>query len=320
MRGHDLVVIGASAGGVDAMRDLLSELPASLPAAVLVVVHVSPNGSKLAQVLDRGSALPVSEAYDGGLIRAGTVHVAPADHHLLVSDGRMRVVRGPRENLSRPAIDPLFRSAARHYGPRAVGIVLTGYLSDGASGLVEIRERGGVTIVQDPEEAPYPDMPRNALSRGPVDHCLPLKDIPAMILRLARVPPGKGEAGRLPREFDGPPAGLSCPECMGPIREIPTNGLPEFRCQVGHGFAAETFEVAQNELVERALWTAVSALSDKAALAARLEERMRRARLTSLAAGYRAKARKALADARLIRSLLENGAKSRVAKRGRRRT
>lgn len=310
VRGHDIIVIGASAGGVQALQRVVAGLGGDLPAAVFVVVHTSPTSkSLLPSVLGRSGPLACRPARNGEPIRPGRIYVAPPDRHLLVMKKHVRLTRGPRENLNRPAVDPLFRTAARHHGPRVVGVVLTGTLGDGSAGLAAVKARGGVAIVQDPSEALFPDMPLNALREVRVDHCLGLEAISALLQRLARRPAAR--RSRVPRAAprgsvagNGTPAGLSCPECIGPIWVSETNGVPRFECQVGHAFNVSDFEFGQKELVERALWTAVSALQDKAAVAKRLEERMTRGGLRALAREHRRKAARALRDADVIRDVL----------------
>jgi two-component system chemotaxis response regulator CheB len=182
MAHREIVVMGASAGGFEGYRRILADLPADLPAAVFVVLHMSANGpGLLAHVLGRHSKLPVREAEDGESIRPGRVYVARPDHHLLVEQNRMRVLRGPKQNRSRPAIDPLFRSAAVAYGPRVVGVVLSGNLDDGTAGLKAIKQRGGLSVVQDPHEAEFPAMPQSALNHVQVDHRLPIAAIGAAV-------------------------------------------------------------------------------------------------------------------------------------------
>lgn len=179
-----MVVIGASAGGVEAIGFLAAALPSDFAAAVLVVLHVGAHNSVLPWLLNRRGPLPARHPEDRDPIRPGHIYVAPPDHHLLVEPGHMRLSRGPRENWARPAIDPLFRSAARAYGPGVVGVVLTGGLNDGTAGLFEVKQRGGLTVVQDPADAISPSMPRSALRHVAVDHCLPLTDIPTFLAEL----------------------------------------------------------------------------------------------------------------------------------------
>jgi len=174
MLGHDIIVVGASAGGVDALTQLVRGLPADLPAAVFVVVHVPAHGpSVLPRILSRSGPLPATHPQDGQAIRTGRIYVAPPDYHLLVKNGYVRLTRGPRENKHRPSVDSLFRTAARTYGPRVVGVVLSGVLDDGTAGLAAIKLAGGIAAVQHPDDALYPGMPQSALNNVAVDHALP---------------------------------------------------------------------------------------------------------------------------------------------------
>ena len=178
---HDIILLGASAGGVDALIRLCSGLPRDLPAALLVVQHIAPTSrSMLPRLLCRAGPLPAAHAEDREAIRPGRIYVAKPDHHLLVNaaDHRLMLRRGPHENRSRPAIDPLFRSAAVAFGPRVVGGVLSGLLEDGTAGLVAIKAYGGISVVQSPEDAAWPDMPRNALRGDSPDHCITLAEMP----------------------------------------------------------------------------------------------------------------------------------------------
>ena len=200
---RDLVVVGASAGGVDALQGVVSHLPAEFPAAVLVVLHVSSAGtSVLPQILSRSGPLPADFARDGEKLQRGQIYVAPADYHMLVHDGHVRLTRGPRENGHRPAIDPLFRSAGRVANVRCIGVVLSGLLDDGASGLRFIKENGGSAVVQDPEEAPFPSMPRAALARTRPDRVAKAGQIAAALCDLVEQPmPPDVKTG--PEEPDG---------------------------------------------------------------------------------------------------------------------
>jgi two-component system, chemotaxis family, protein-glutamate methylesterase/glutaminase len=194
--GHDIIVIGASAGGVDALRLIAAGLPADLPAAVFVTIHVPPGGALLHEVLSRAGALPAETASEAAAIEEGRIYVAPPDHHLVLQKGRMRLVRGLKENRARPAVDPLFRSAALTYGPRVIGVVLTGSLDDGAVGLATIKSHGGLAVVQDPADALFPGMPRSALAAVRPDVVAPASEIAAVLACLARQ--GRAGDGRRP--------------------------------------------------------------------------------------------------------------------------
>lgn len=186
MPGHEIIVVGASAGGVEALMQLVREFPVDLPASVFVVLHIpAQSPSLLAEILSRAGLMKAVHPVDYQKIKQGCIYVAPPDHHLLIEKGFMRVVRGPQEKRHRPAIDPLFRSAAVAYGSQVVGVILTGALDDGTAGLLAVKQRGGVAIVQDPRDARYPDMPKSALAHVNVDYCLPIAQIGQVLAQLA---------------------------------------------------------------------------------------------------------------------------------------
>jgi len=267
MQAADIIVIGASAGGVEALQRVVSGLQPDLPAAVFVVLHIPTwSVSRLPAILTRSGPLPASHPPDGSPIQNGHIYVAPPDQHLLVSEGRVQLSAGPRENRHRPAVNTLFRSAALAYGPRVIGVVLTGALDDGASGLWEIKQRGGRAIVQEPSDALFPDMPRNALENVPVDYTVPLQEMAPLLTALAGQPvasqDSKGTTTMEPRL-----TGLTCPECRGPITEFRNGPISEFRCRVEHCYSPETFLAAHADTRERALWAAVVALEEGAQVA-----------------------------------------------------
>jgi two-component system chemotaxis response regulator CheB len=285
-----VVVVAASAGGVEALRRLVAGLPADLPATVLVVLHFPSDGySVLPSILSRSGPLPATHAVDGEPLKHGHIVIAPVDHHLLVQGGDLRLSRGPRENGHRPAADPLFRSAARAFGPRAVGVVLSGSLDDGTAGLMAIAGRGGVTVVQDPADALYPGMPRSALEHLAVDHIVPADEIGSLLNRTCReevdmtgaqepYPLLTMETAIAAMDPDaiadldrpGIPAGLGCPDCHGALFEIREGDVPHFRCRVGHAWSGESLATEQSEALESALWTALRVLQDRAALCEKL--------------------------------------------------
>ena len=287
-----IVVVGASAGGVEALLEVVGALPHDFPAPVLVVLHVGASSS-LPGILQRAGKLPVTHAVDGQRLEPGRVLVAPPDRHLMVVDGHVRVVRGPRENLHRPAVDPLFRSAALSYGPDAIAVVLSGTREDGAAGAAAVSGRGGAVVVQEPDEAVYPDMPRSAIAADNPDYVLPLAEIPATIARLV-TEERKEETVADTQDLDaenryaaldlepienvvmiGKRGPFGCPECGGVLWERDDRGLLRFRCRVGHAFAADTLVEAQRQTLDTALWVALRALEERASLARRVRDRMR---------------------------------------------
>lgn len=326
MAERDIIVIGASAGGVEAVASVVEGLPPDLAAAVFVVVHFPAHvESVLPRILTRRGTLKAVHARDGDAIEHGTVYVAPPDRHLLVERGRMRLVRGPRENAARPAVDPLFRSAALAYGARVIGVVLTGNLDDGTAGLRAVHAAGGVAVVQDPDEALYAGMPSSAVHNVAVDHVVPLAAIPALLTRLVgeRVEERgsadmAGEPAReveiasmeprvVGREVPGRPSGYACPECHGVLWEIDEGDLSCFRCRVGHAYSMETLLAEQSTGLDAALWAAYRALEERAALTERMMERMRRRGQAALEARYQAQTREARRSAELIRGVLIDG-------------
>jgi two-component system chemotaxis response regulator CheB len=290
---RDLIVVGASAGGVQALQRLVAELPPELPAAVLVVLHMmSSANSVLDQILDRAGPLPVTPARDGERVERGHVYVAPPDRHLLLRGPYVHLSPGPRENGHRPAIDPLFRSAARAFGPRAVGVILSGNLDDGTDGLRLIGERGGATVVQDPDDAAYSGMPRSAIEYVGPDAVAPLAEIGDVLLELVDAPLGpvaeagvedpgsqpidlvEVELGREPAE--GRPSLLSCPDCGGVLMERDEGAVVRFACQVGHSYSPDSLVEQQGAALESAMWNAVRTLQERADLLRRMSRRAER--------------------------------------------
>jgi two-component system chemotaxis response regulator CheB len=316
---HDIVVIGGSAGAVEALRTIVSGLPADLGAAVLVVIHMSPEGpGLLAPLLERAGRLPAVQASDGERVERGRIYVARPDHHLLLRDGRVGVVRGPKENRARPSVDPLFRSAALEYGPRVIGVVLTGSLDDGAAGLAAIKGRGGVAVVQDPRDALFSSMPRSALQAVRPDHVLPLSGIAAVVAQTVAMPAGPTPppAEKLsvevamgtgePEDIDrlGPPSPYGCPECGGVLNEVDDDAVMRFRCRVGHAYTAEHLAVEQDDKIEASLWAAMRTLEESAELKKKLAARLRPAGAPAFVRRLEAGARDALAHAASLRKLL----------------
>jgi len=295
MATRDIVVVGASAGGVEALRELVRNLPADFPAAVFVVVHLPTDSpSFLPRILARSGALPAAHAKDGEPIVPGRIYVAPPNHHLLVRRGTVWVIYGPKENGHRPAIDPLFRTAARTYGHRVIGVVLSGNLNDGSHGLRAVKARGGTAVVQDPDDALYPGMPTAAIEHTEVDYVFPIAAIGDLLTRLAREPipeevpvprrdeveserPGKraAEGELVNMSLGGEPSVYTCPECHGNLWEIREGTLNRYRCRVGHSFTEDSLIYEKSESLEAALWMALDALEEQASLTQRMAERAR---------------------------------------------
>jgi two-component system chemotaxis response regulator CheB len=244
---------------------------------VFTVLHVQPGfASKLPELLTRRGPLRATHALHGEAITQGRIYVAPPDNQLMVRPGYVHVVRGPKENGHRPSVDALFRTASTAYGPRVIGVVLTGYLDCGTAGMMSIKARGGVCIVQDPTEAQAPQMPESAIKHVPVDHVVPLREVAGVITRLVVETAGEGPAGPQPglMELEGDEPGLAsdlvCPSCQGRLTETELAGFQSFRCHVGHAFSLPSIVAEQADEVERALWAAARALEEGAALSRRL--------------------------------------------------
>jgi two-component system chemotaxis response regulator CheB len=277
VQGHDLVVIGASEGGIAAVSALVAELPADLAAAVFVVVHLRAGfKSSFPEILASRGKLPARHAIHGEAIVPGRIYVAPPDTHLMLRPGYVQVLRGPKENGFRPSVDALFRTASIAYGSRVVGVVLTGNLDCGTAGLLSIKARGGVALVQDPKEAAVPDMPQSAIAHVAVDEVASLTALPDLIRRFVSEPAAaipsalSPEIPKLEGEKLGLPADIVCPVCQGKLTEVTLGGFRSFRCHVGHSFSLESVAAEQAEEVERALWASVRALEESATLAGQL--------------------------------------------------
>jgi two-component system chemotaxis response regulator CheB len=303
----DIIVIGASAGGLSPLRAIVDALPADLPATVLVVTHVAPTGtSVLPQILARNAALDVVPAAEGLALRPGQIIVAMPDKHLTVAGGEVHLGRGPRENGHRPAIDALLRSVAAAYGPAAAGVILSGARDDGTQGLAALKQSGGVALVQDPAEAEYPSMPASASAGTAVDAVLATDEIARALVDLAhgnerhRVPP-RPETTFLPAEQ---PLVITCPDCGGVLTEEDESGVAHFRCHVGHAYSPRSLLALHADNVERAMWTAARSLDDRAMLMRRIAERARRSGNTRTAEQFELNAERALAESDAIRAAI----------------
>jgi len=319
---RDLVVVGASAGGVEAVPRTLAQLPTDLSAAICIVQHLmAASGSSLVDILQRSSALPVAWAEHGDELERGHVYVAPPGVHMMVDESRIVLVGGPRENHSRPAINRLFRSAAAHHGARTIGLLLTGMLDDGAAGCVAIRRAGGYVIVQDPADAAFPSMPVAALDAMTPDRVLPIEAIgAALILALrepiAGAPPPPDDLlleARLdlpgPHDLEtlaalGPQSQIACPECGGPLWEHGSGLTKSFRCYLGHSTSAGSLLATKSTETERALWAAIRSLQERSVTLAKLAADARRLGGGLVAADYESRAREAHDQAARARDFL----------------
>lgn len=324
MANRNIIVIGCSVGGVEALQKLVAGLPGNFPAAIFVVLHLSPQStSVLPQILSRAGTLPALHPRDNEPIRPGHIYIAPPDNHLILEDGRVRVTHGPKENRHRPAVDPLFRSAAQWYGQRVIGVVLTGSLDDGTAGLLAIKKRGGVAIVQDPEDALARGMPESALEIVSVDHVATVEQIPALLKKLVAVEVmenGKGKSSRLRKETEiaeldnmnviedenrpGTPSQFGCPECGGVLWELDGEEMLRFRCRVGHAYTADSLSVEQAEAVEGALWAAMRALEEGASLAHRMARNAAKGKHSRLESKFRERAQSKMEHAEVLRKLI----------------
>lgn len=315
MPGRDIIVIGASAGGVEPLIQLAATLPSQLAAAVFVVLHLPPNArSSLPVILDRSGPLPAVRPRDLEPIHPGHIYVAPPNSHLILAGGRVRLDPGPRVNGVRPSADVLFHSASQAYGPRVVGVLLSGTLGDGTEGLRAIKMRGGLAVVQDPEEARFSGMPSTALARTDVDYVLPVRDIGTLLAQLAAEPTKKDKNTNPTDDADdaasvvgsekepNEAAGITCPSCHGSLWEVPGDPVPGFECRVGHHFSGEAFLGEQAAAVEAAIWGAVNSLQERSEALRRMAARMGEGQ--PLAVDYLERARDAEAQAETIRQAL----------------
>src|SRR5688572_28932161 len=325
MPGRDMIAIGGSAGGLEPLTALIKRLPRQLPAAIFVVLHTSPESNGcLPQILERSGSLPARFPQAAERIQHGVVYVAPPSQHLMVASGSVLAVDGPRENGFRPAIDPLFRSLAKLYSQRTIGVVLSGALDDGTFGLMAIKEAGGLAIVQHPYEALVPSMPLSAIQNVEVDHIVRTEDIARLLsaavwtdssehgapselggeaaadrdITLATISPDRLD------QLEGPPSHFTCPECGGSLWEIQQGSSSRYRCHTGHGFTPQTLLYEQNVHLETALWSAVRNFQERASLHRELARKAEARQMMSVADSYFGKATEEEEKAAAIREIL----------------
>jgi two-component system chemotaxis response regulator CheB len=327
MPGKDIIVVGASAGGIEALKTLVSGLPRNFPATVFVVLHMSPQTpSVLPEILTRSGELSATHPRDNEEFRLGHIYVAPPDRHLLLEkDGRILITRGPKENRFRPAVDPLFRSAARAFGTRVIGIVLSGGLDDGTVGLLAIKQRGGIAVVQDPQDAITPSMPLNAMRYVAVDYCLPVAEIAPLLVRLTgerAVEEGEYPVSdeleievKIAREDNAESAGVlklgtatlfTCPECHGTLLELKSKDPLRYRCHTGHAFTVNSLLAELTENVEDSLWTTIRAIEESAMLMKHMADHLGNGENAHAAELFLKKAEEAKQRAELVRQAVKN--------------
>lgn len=274
-----IIVIGASAGGVEAVRSIVADLPETLDAAVFVTLHIGAHKSNFPWLIDRIGTLSASHPTQGEAIRTRHIFVAPPDHHMTIEQGKIILTKGPRENMARPAIDPMFRSAARTYGANVIGLILTGGLNDGTAGLHEVKEQGGIAIVQDPSKAFNASMPQSAIDNVAVDYIVPLADIGPLLTTLIEERPaavsfqpgeqatGHSQEKGMTAQFTlNHPVAVTCPDCGGALRRSQLGSLTQFSCHIGHVYTAQVMLAAQFLAMERSVEQAMRSLSERAEL------------------------------------------------------
>ena len=322
MANRDILAIGTSAGGFEALRFLAGEFSPNFPASVLVVIHQSSQfRSELDAILTQAGPLPASFVADGENLKNGRIYIAPPERHLIVDSERLRLGSGPRENNTRPSLDPLFRSTALCCGTRTVGVVLTGTQGDGAAGLLALKQSGGITVVQDPNDAAFPEMPAAALASARPDYIVSLAGMPPLLEELVRRPQGQrvtvpdslayevdiasgGRGSMSEMDSIGQRSVLACPDCHGIMWQIEEGDLVRYRCHEGHAYTAEVLSLALDENVRRAFASAMRALDERSALARKLEGQARSSGRNLSADSWAEKAREFEGEGEIIRDAI----------------
>lgn len=324
---RDIIVIGASAGGFEAIQTLVAGLPADFKASIFIVWHMSPDTTGILPfVLNKQSKCPAFNARNNEPILPGHIYVAPPDHHLLLENGYTRLTRGPKENRFRPAVDPLFRSAASIYGPRVIGIILSGALDDGTSGLWSIKQAGGLAVVQEPSDAAVPSMPENALHSVAVDYCVPVADMAALLVRLCneeinQIPGNMKRNEQTETELavaaednqaalqlfrQGKLTPYTCPECNGVLAQLGDGDRPRFRCHTGHAFSPDVLLAAISQHIEDSYYKVMRGLDESVMLLNHLGDHFAAANDPKLAAVYFKKAKEAGKRTDVLRAALNS--------------
>ncbi len=321
-----LIVIGASSGGLEAIKKVMAGLPKNLGAAVFIVWHMAPDvRGILPYILNKYETLYAAHAFDGEEITANRIYVAPPDHHMLIEGSKLRVSKGPKENHFRPAVDPLFRSAAFYYGTHVIGVILSGALDDGTSGLYSIKENGGIAIIQDPFDAEVPSMPESAARHVNIDYSVPVAELPNLLIRLLKEKAMKmpvlvmkndnnadleiriagGEAGFEESVMKlGELSPFACPECHGVLTAINEGTLKRYRCHTGHAFSIDTLLTVMTEHIEDILWSAIRSIKETTILLNTIGDHYAGSNNPKLAGLYFRKAQEAEQRAIVVKSVV----------------
>ena len=322
-KGPNVVVIGTSAGGLEALDTLVAGLPAGLPASIFIVQHMAPQNTGIALVhrLGKYKDFQCALAANGEKFHPGRIYICPADNHLLIKEDHLLVTKGARENRYRPAIDPLFRSAAATHGPRVAAVLLTGVLDDGTAGMMAVKKCGGLTIVQDPKDAAYPEMPQSALNNVDVDYCVPITQMGALLEKHANKLAGKTKAFpdsiRIEAEIAervlsdvqqvsslGGQVPYNCPNCGGVLWEMAGAATIRYRCHTGHSYTAKSLLTSQTEKIEETLWTSLRMFEERKNLMNNLAVKETH---SSLKRSYREQAKSTQIHIERIRAMLLAG-------------
>jgi two-component system chemotaxis response regulator CheB len=316
-----IIVLGASAGGFEAFKKIIQNLPADFDAPIFIVWHMSPDiRGILPQVLNRLNTIVAAHAYNNEEIKPNRIYVAPPDYHMLIKEGRILVTHGPKENRFRPAIDPLFRSAAYAYGNRVIGVILSGALDDGTAGLWAVKHYGGIAIVQDPKDAEVPSMPANAMREVKVDYCVGVSELPQLLVRLSKQPltenAGVMKDEQTKKEIDiaaeetamkngvlkfDDLTPYTCPECHGVLSRLQNDNIIRYRCHTGHAYSSDTLMTAITERIEDSLYSAIRGMDESIILLNHIGDHYAEANQPKLAALYFKKAREAQERSQLVR-------------------
>ncbi len=309
-----LIVIGASAGGVESLIQLVKDIPGTIECPICITIHTSPSGGgRLPEILSRRGHLVAKLGVDGDVLVGGKIYIAPADLHMTIEDGKIKLDRGPKENRNRPAVNTLFRSAARNFDGLVIGIILSGLLDDGTAGMKEIKAGGGTTIVQDPREAIFSGMPESVIQNVSVDHILKLAEIAPCLVQLCKMPLDDSTIDEQEDQLELSATveiplipSFICPDCGGPLQEkLDSNGNDFFECIVGHRLTAQSFWAGQHENIERILWSASRALKERANFSKRMAKRYEdHSKDSSMAQKFNEEAETALQDAESIESII----------------